>query len=72
MNYEILDDEGNVINVIVADEAFVEEHHPNRYRLVPQPPAPEPEPVKTEDEKVADAAAALVAKLIADGVLKQA
>lgn len=29
-------------------------------------------PEKTEEEKLADAAAALVAKLIADGVLKQA
>lgn len=39
-----------------------------------QPPASEPiifPPVKTEEEKLADAVAAAVAKLIADGVLKQ-
>lgn len=38
MNYEILDDAGNVINTIVADETFVQEHYPNHYRLVPPPP----------------------------------
>ena len=38
------------------------------------PPAvvpPELPPVKTEEEKLADAVAAAVAKLVADGVLKQ-
>lgn len=35
-------------------------------------PPPNVIPEKTEEEKLADAAAALVAKLIADGVLKQA
>lgn len=40
MIYEILDDSGNVINTIVADEIFVNQHHPNRYRLVPEPPPP--------------------------------
>ena len=40
MNYEILDDAGNVINTIIADEAFVQQHYPNHYRLVPPPPPP--------------------------------
>lgn len=38
------------------------------------PPAPvvePPPPPKTEEEKIADATAAAIAKLIADGVLKQ-
>lgn len=42
----------------------------------PEPPAPPvvepPPPPKTEEEKIADATAAAIAKLIADGVLKQA
>ena len=38
--YEILDDQGDVINTIIADEAFVEEAYPGHYRLVP-PPAPD-------------------------------
>lgn len=32
MKYEILNDEGGVINVIVADLNFVETHHPGKYR----------------------------------------
>jgi hypothetical protein len=42
----------------------------------PEPPAPPvvdpPAPPKTEEEKLAEATAAAIAKLIADGVLKQA
>lgn len=72
MRYEILNDAGEVVNTIIADQSFVDENYPGQYRGVLEPPAPEPEPVKTEEEKLADAAAALVAKLIADGVLKQA
>jgi hypothetical protein len=72
MKYEILDNNGSVVNIIVADEKFVQESYPGHYREVSEPPIPEPEPSKTEEEKLADAAAALVAKLIADGVLKQA
>ena len=34
MNYEILDDDGNVINRIVANADFVEMYHPNKYRLI--------------------------------------
>ena len=37
MTYEILDDKGNVINTIVADQQFVEENYPGHYRLVPDP-----------------------------------
>ena len=40
MIYSILDDDGNVINTILADEAFVEQHHPGRYQLVGPDPAP--------------------------------
>lgn len=40
MKYEILDDNGNVINTIIADEAFVKEHYPGRYRAIPEPPPP--------------------------------
>jgi hypothetical protein len=72
MSYQILDDEGIVINTINADQEFVEQNYPNRWIYIPEPPAPEPEPVKTDEEKLADAISAAVAKLIADGVLKQA
>lgn len=40
MRYEILDDTGKVINTIIANQEFVEEHHANFYRLVPDPPPP--------------------------------
>ena len=40
---------------------------------LPAPPVLDPPPPpKTEEEKIADATAAAIAKLIADGVLKQA
>ncbi len=42
MRIEILDDEGNVINVIVASEEFAQEHYPGRWR-VEVPPEPEGE-----------------------------
>ncbi len=47
MIYEILNDAGEVINTIIADEAFVEKKHPGHYRLVgpePTPPPPPPPP----------------------------
>jgi hypothetical protein len=73
MIYEILNDAGEVVNTIIADEVFVETHHAGRYRLVgPEPVADPPTPPKTEEEKLAEATAAAIAKLIADGVLKQA
>ena len=40
MRIEILDDEGNVANVIVASEEFADEHYPGRWR-VEVPPEPE-------------------------------
>lgn len=40
MIYEILNDDGEVINTILADEAFVEKAYPGHYRLVGPEPAP--------------------------------
>lgn len=40
--------------------------------VAPPPPPPEIIIPKTEEQKIADATAAAIAKLIADGVLKQA
>lgn len=41
MIYEILDDNGNVVNTIIADEWFVEENYSGHYKLVgPEPPPP--------------------------------
>lgn len=34
MKYEILDQSGSVVNRIVADESFVEQHYPGQYRLI--------------------------------------
>lgn len=45
MIYEILDDNGNVVNTILAEADFVEANYPGHFRLVgpePQPPAPPP------------------------------
>lgn len=39
MRYEILDDEGQIINVIIADLDFVETHYPGRHREQPEDPA---------------------------------
>ena len=38
MKYEILDDDGNVINTIISDQAFVEQYYPGHYRELPEPP----------------------------------
>lgn len=35
--YQILDDQGDVVNTIVADESFVEAAYPGHYRLAPEP-----------------------------------
>ena len=44
MIYEILDAQGNVENIIVADEQVMLERYPEgNYRLVPDVPAPEAE-----------------------------
>lgn len=43
MIYEILNDAGEVINRILAEEDFVEKKYPGHYRLVgPEPPPPTP------------------------------
>ena len=44
--YEILNDQGDVINTIVADQAFVEEAYPGHYRLMPEPAPDFTEPNK--------------------------
>lgn len=36
-NYEILNEENEVINIIVAEQWFVDEFHPNRYREITEP-----------------------------------
>lgn len=41
MSYQILDDNGNVINTINADQQFVEQYYPNRWVYVPDPPPPQ-------------------------------
>lgn len=38
MSYQILDDNGNVINTINADQQFVEENYPGHWVYVPDPP----------------------------------
>lgn len=40
MRYEILDTEGAVQNIIVADEDFVQAQHPGRWRVVEAQDAP--------------------------------
>lgn len=48
MIYEILDDAGAVINLIIADEAFVEANYPGHYRLVGPEPTPYVAPIITK------------------------
>ena len=49
MIYEILNDAGEVINTILADEEFVEKNCPGHYRLVgPEPTSPSPPPIITK------------------------
>lgn len=38
MKYQILDDSGNVVNTIIADQQFVETHYPGKYREVAESP----------------------------------
>lgn len=42
---EILDEDGNVANVIVADEAFAQQQHPGAWRVAAVQPVQEPAPV---------------------------
>jgi hypothetical protein len=44
MIYQILNDAGEVINTILADQAFVEKYHSGHYQLVGPEPAPPPPP----------------------------
>lgn len=37
MRVQILNEEGEVINTIIADEDFCEEHYPDRWRVEPEP-----------------------------------
>jgi hypothetical protein len=48
MIYEILNDAGEVINTIVAEEWFVEQNYPGHYRLVGPEPQPYIEPIITK------------------------
>jgi hypothetical protein len=48
MIYEILNDDGEVINTIVADKSFVETHYPGHYRLVGPEPELYVEPIVTK------------------------
>lgn len=51
MIYEILNDTGEVINTILAEEWFVEKYYPGHYRLVgpePAPPTPYLPPIITK------------------------
>jgi hypothetical protein len=48
MIYQILDDSGDVLNTIIADEWFVEENYPGHYRLVGPEPQPYVAPVITK------------------------
>lgn len=40
MPYEILDENGDVVNTIVADLSFVQEHFPGKFRELVIPPTP--------------------------------
>ncbi len=49
MIYNILDDQGNVINTTLASEDFVEANYPGHYALVgPEPTPSEPDPIITK------------------------
>jgi hypothetical protein len=48
MIYEILNDAGEVINTIVAEEWFVDQNYPGHYRLVGPEPQPYVQPIITK------------------------
>jgi hypothetical protein len=49
MIYQILNDAGEVINTILAEEWFVEKYYPGHYQLVgPEPAPPPPPPIITK------------------------
>lgn len=83
-NYAIVDN-GVVVNIAVSEEALDSNwiqsdvaqigwtYENGEFIAPPAPPVVDPPPPpKTEEEKLAEATAAAIAKLIADGVLKQA
>lgn len=54
MIYSILDNNGNVINTILASEDFVAANYPGHYALVgPEPIPPEPPPIITKTSMLA-------------------
>ncbi len=55
MRYEILNDKGEVVNAIIADDDFVEEHFPGKARLVVVDPE--------SDEEIAKANAPVIAEI---------
>lgn len=50
MKYEILDDAGNVTNIIIATPEFAEQHYAGHYREVVEPPPPPVPPVLSKYE----------------------
>jgi hypothetical protein len=42
MYFKILDENGGLVNTIVADLEYVEEHYPGRFEQLPDPPAADP------------------------------
>ena len=51
MKYEILNEQGDVINTIIADADFVEQHYQGQYREILEESA-KPEPAKTKLTKL--------------------
>ena len=49
--YEILDGE-TVINTIIAEKDFVDEHYPGSYRLLEEPVVPEPRKILYTQEEM--------------------
>ena len=63
MRYEILNDSGEVINTILADEAFVTEHYPSKWRLVEGSELETPTVVEPTKEELLAQLAELTAKI---------
>lgn len=51
MKYEILNEQGEAINTIIADADFVERHYQGKFRELPEDPV-QPGPVKTQITKL--------------------
>ena len=68
--FEIMDDNGKVINSIIAEPDFVELHYKGLYRDVTPPSEPMLEvPVKTFEEKVDELTAKVDALLVSTGTV---